>query len=157
VRARELVRPNVSADDMIACRIDQDELRTRLAELASTDAAIVRAERPSLVLEPGVGAHVAARTPSTERPAGSVFSDRLEIGVKATPAMGWQEYDLHVGLILARSGSPPLRLHPASAPMPDDHWLELDLLPAPRGDGPQVRAVIGFVRAVPIWPETGDL
>jgi hypothetical protein len=160
-RARELVPRTDPAQDALGYRIDEQELSARLAQLASAgtpaDAAIRRAERPDIVAAPGKPVRIPPRCASRTQPAQSLDSDALDMDVRILLSSEWQICNLVLGLTWSRAGAAPMRASQADSPMPEDLWLEFDMLPASAARAPSARALIGFVRAVPIWPETGDL
>jgi len=150
-RARAVATRMPAHDDGIGWRIDEQGLKERLTVLAGTDETIRLGARESLV----VGALERKRVPPRILPRAkpsSIESDQVELSVRVARSEGWQICDLELELAWLRAFSAPLRAAPSTTQMPPDLWLEFDMLPA---SGP--RAIIGFVRAVPIWPETGDL
>jgi hypothetical protein len=150
-RARTIATQSPPADDTIGWRLDEDGLQERLTALASTDETVRRGARPDIVLAPLERGRVPQRLLPRSNPR-AIESDQVELSVRVARSEGWQICDLEVEPAWLRSWSSPLRSAPSTTQMPPDLWLELDMLPA---SGP--RAIIGFVRAVPIWPETGDL
>jgi hypothetical protein len=150
-RARSIATKMPAHDDGIGWRLDEEDLKDRLTALAQTDETIRLGARENLV----AGALERRRVPPRVLPRAkplSIESDQVEISVRVARSEGWQICDLEVELAWLRAWSSPLRASPSTTQMPPDLWLEFDMLPA---SGP--RAIIGFVRAVPIWPETGDL
>lgn len=153
-RAAEWTRAPQATTVTVAFSVDEKGLREKLEALARADESIVRAERAPLEQAPGLHARIARRKGDFFHPSTSLASDGVALGVQANLALGWQVCDLSLELSWLPDGGAPIR-YPVSTPMPADLWLEFDLLPPQ--SSPSARAVIGFVRAVPVWPETGDL
>ena len=155
-RAAGLVHAADPQSALLGARIDEHDLRARLTALSRSDADVVRAPRPSFVVEPEVSQRAAPRAKDSNRPAGTLASDNVEVTAKTSVSLDWQAYDLALDLRWFPDGAGPVTVA-SSTPMPKDLWLELDALPAMPNDNRVARAWIGFVRAVPVWPPTGDL
>lgn len=156
-QAERLVHSADPNSASLGLRIDEHELRQQLFALAAGDPAIVRAPRPSFVVAPDVSHRAAPRAPDRAHPVGTLASDNVEISVKTGLSLDWQAYDLSLDLRwFQEGGAAPVRFA-GDTPMPKDLWLELDALPRKPKSGEGARAWMGFVRALPVWPPTGDL
>lgn len=152
-RARSIVTGSDPKQDTIAYRIDEQGLFARLMDLSGRDVSVrcVTMSSPWLVAGYGLGTTLTLDGP------GSAAAGRLRMDEKVSLGRGWQAYDLQVGFTWTRGSTVVMRALPARTPMPPDLWLEFDMLPAASGDEHDARGLVGFVRAQPIWPETGDL
>jgi hypothetical protein len=142
-RLRELLPALGTAQPLMRATIDEDGTRARLLDVVRTDPSLSVTTRDDVVVQPGADARVPA---GTSRSA----SDALDIDVKVTPGVEWEAYTL--GFTITRRDSSSEK-HVADTPMPDDYWLEVDIVSA----AGNLRGIVVFLQPEIVWPETGDL
>lgn|GEM_PF-5027543 len=151
----------------VAGRIDEDDARSRRRLAARDIGGTESAGRPSSVVSireapararsfalPGERVALAVAPPRSGPARVASRSDDAFLEASATLGAHWQLYDLHVDLVLRAPGERAQSLK-ASTEMPPELWFEIVAVPeSSRAPGDPV--VIVYVRAVPVWPPTGD-
>lgn len=151
----------------VAGRIDEDDARSRRRLAAREIGGTEGAGGPSGDLSireapvrtrgfalPGERVALAVATARSGTARVGSRSDDAFLEASATLGTHWQLYDLHVDLVLRAPGERAQSLK-ASTEMPPELWFEIVAVPeSSRAPGDPV--VIVYVRAVPVWPPTGD-
>jgi len=138
------------APGTIAGRIDEFDGIARWRERAHREPAVVEAPpRRHEYAHAGERVALPAAEPNAIGRSNGAF-----VEVSATLGTHWQLYDLHFDLVSRAPGERPQSLK-ASTEMPPDLWFEITVVPD-SARAPTDRIVIVYVRAVAIWPPTGD-
>lgn len=139
-------------DALIGFRIDETGRREALEARAKSDARIVRALRPDIVVRSKERAPIPPRAGESLAP---LESDRLSLVAGASVGSSWAPADFALAATWSDANGQRIAGVDGVTPLPANHWIQSFHLPPSNGAAPT--AVIGFFHVVPIFDECSEV